>query len=123
MPHRNSSGGLGLNKMIVQKLLDAAKVENGANCYALFSMARNLAQRLANGQEYTSVVKVRKTGVEVYLDGKLIEAWNTDFSDMSIPQTWPLRRMDIIGVGLFQSTTLFRTIEVIEITSEGKTRK
>jgi hypothetical protein len=32
-----------------------------------------------------------------------------------------LRRNDILGVGSHQSPTIFRTVEVIEITGKGKT--
>jgi len=82
---------------------------------------RSAAKWLENGQEYTSIVKVRKTGVEAYLDGKLISAWKTDFSDMGLNREWALRRNDVLGVGTYQSPTSFRTIEVIEITGTGRT--
>jgi S1-C subfamily serine protease len=75
---------------------------------------------LTNGQEYTSLVKVRKTGVEAYLNGKLISAWKTDYSDMSLHSHWVLKHNNVLGVGSYQSPTLFRTIEVTEITGEGK---
>ena len=78
------------------------------------------AAKLNNGQEYTSVVKVRKNGVEAYLDGKLISAWKTDYSDMSLGAGWSLKRNDVIGVGSFQSPTIFRTIEVIEVMGQGQ---
>jgi len=78
---------------------------------------------LNNGQEYTSVVRIRKLGVAAYLDGKLVSAWQTDFSDMSLFRDWSLRRNDAIGVGSYESPTIFRTIEVIEVTGVGKTLK
>jgi hypothetical protein len=76
---------------------------------------------LTNGQEYVSVVKVRTTGVEAYINGKLISAWKTDYSDMKLYKDWGLQRSDILGVGSWQSPTVFRTVEVIEVTGRGKT--
>jgi hypothetical protein len=58
--------------------------------------------------------------LEAYLDGKLISAWKTDFSDISADQPWILKSSDVIGVGSWQSPTVFRTIEVIEITGKGR---
>ena len=75
---------------------------------------------LNSGQEYTSVVKVRKNGVEAYLNGKLITEWKTDYSDMTLVG-WTLKRNDVLGLGTWLGATTFRTIEVTEVTGEGNT--
>jgi hypothetical protein len=74
---------------------------------------------LEDGRKYTCVVKVRKDGVQAYLDGQLITEWKTDFSDMSLHDFWHLHRGDTIGVGSHRSTTAFFSAEVIEITGTG----
>jgi hypothetical protein len=76
-------------------------------------------QLLQDNQEYTSIVKVRKTGVEAYLNGKLISEWKTDYSDLSPFSGWGLARNGVVGLGS-NGTTTFRTVEVIEITGNGK---
>jgi hypothetical protein len=45
---------------------------------------------LQNGTRHTSVVRVRKDGVEGWLDGKLITKWKTDYQDMGLLPNWGL---------------------------------
>jgi hypothetical protein len=42
---------------------------------------------LENGRKYDLVLKVRKNGVEAWVDGKLYSNWQTDFSEMTLPPT------------------------------------
>jgi clan AA aspartic protease (TIGR02281 family) len=77
---------------------------------------------LSNNREYVSVVKVRKSGVEAYLDGTLISAWKTDFSDMSIDPAWALKGSNQIAVGA-HCVAVFRTVEVTEISGAGRVLK
>jgi hypothetical protein len=74
---------------------------------------------LKDGQEYTSVVKIRKTGVEAYLDGKLVASWKTDFADMSLDPAWALNNNNVIGIGTWTTPTVFHTVEVVEVTGRG----
>jgi hypothetical protein len=74
-----------------------------------------------NGQRYTSVVKVRKSGVEGYINDQLISSWKTDYSDMSLHTGWELRRSNTLGFGAYQTAIQCDFAEVIEVTGHGKT--
>ncbi|MDB5322941.1 MAG: DJ/PfpI family protein [Phycisphaerales bacterium] len=76
---------------------------------------RNLST--TNGQRHTSVVKVRKTFIEAWLDGNLITRYDTDGSDMSA-KDWKVDAP--LGVGTQLSPTIFHTIELTEITGTGR---
>jgi hypothetical protein len=75
---------------------------------------------LAVGQHYTSLIKVRKTGVEAYLDGVLTTDLKTDYSDMSLYSVWKLSRNNVVGIGASKNITHFDKVQIIEITGEGK---
>ena len=75
---------------------------------------------LTSGHRYTSVVKVRKSGLEAYLDGELVTRLQTDYSDMNVRGPWRLPRGNVIGIGASDQTVRFDAVEVIEITGRGK---
>jgi WD40 repeat protein/serine/threonine protein kinase len=64
------------------------------------------------GNSYSSLVKVRRDGVEAYLDGKLVSQWKTDFSDMSLPGYVRPRQKATLGLA-FWGTRL--TVEAAEL--------
>jgi hypothetical protein len=74
----------------------------------------------ANGQRYMSVVKVRKSGVEAYINEKLVCSWKTNYSDMSLFDGWKIRHGDTVGLGAIDSVIKCDFAEVIEITGQGK---
>jgi hypothetical protein len=82
--------------------------------------ARRKPTWITSGQHYTSLVKVRKAGVEAYLDGQLVTSLKTDYSNMSLYGGWKVRHDNVVGLGAHLSTVLFETAEIIEITGEGK---
>ena len=69
---------------------------------------------------YTSVVRVRKNGVDATLDGKVMTKWATDYSDAVPAGWWALRNNRLLGLGTGESRTEFHTIEVKEISGPGK---
>ena len=71
-------------------------------------------------KRYTSVLKVRKNGVQAFLDGKLISKWDTDFSDSEPAGFWALRNKKALGIGNADGTVIFHSIEVREVTGKGK---
>jgi hypothetical protein len=73
---------------------------------------------LSSGERYVAVVKVRKTGVEAYLDGQLVTDWKTDYSDMSLD--WGLSRPNVVGLGEASNDIRVDLAEIIEVTGEGK---
>ena len=68
---------------------------------------------------YTSVVKVRRTGVEAYLDGQLTTSLKTDYADMDVRGPWRLKRRNVIGIGASDQTVRFDAVEIIEVTGKG----
>jgi hypothetical protein len=79
-----------------------------------------LPYRLQNGQRYVSLVKVRKNGVQAFLDGRLVDQWKTDYKDMSSPDQYALHNLRTLGVAAWESPTIFYSAKVTEITGTGK---
>ncbi|MBI5821232.1 MAG: hypothetical protein HZA88_19860 [Verrucomicrobia bacterium] len=75
---------------------------------------------LRNGQTYTSVLAVRKNGVQAYLDGKLISKWVTDFNDASLDRYWAMPDSRLMGLITHKSLVVFQKIELLEITGKGR---
>jgi putative intracellular protease/amidase len=69
-------------------------------------------QALINGQKYTVELRVRRDRVEAWLDDKLLTTYRGDGSDLSMLENWRLPTTRAIGVGAWQSETVFHTIEV-----------
>ncbi len=76
--------------------------------------------KLLNGQRYVSVVKVRKSGVQAYIDSKFATEWKTDFNDMSLSDTNKLHNQNTLGFAFYESPTIVYSAKVIEITGVGK---
>ena len=74
----------------------------------------------AVGKTVTSIVCVRKDGIRVYIDGKLLANWRTHFFDMGIEKSWQLPSLETIGVGASMSDVKFQKIQIKEITGTGK---
>jgi hypothetical protein len=64
------------------------------------------------GKRHTCVIKVRKAGIEAWLDGERFCVYATDGSDLS-NRDWPIEG-HALGVGSEVSPTVFHTIELIE---------
>jgi hypothetical protein len=74
---------------------------------------------ITNGEWNESIVKVRKTGVRAFLNGKLISQWKTNYTDMSLRDDTKLHSPNALGLNAWDSPTDFKTVEVIEITGAG----
>ena len=74
---------------------------------------------LKDNRRYTSLVKVRKTGVQAFLDGKLITKWDTDFSDVGGQGSWGLKNKKALGIASADCSVKFHSIEVREVTGRG----
>jgi hypothetical protein len=75
---------------------------------------------LETGKRHTSLVQVRKSGCKLYVDGKLVTFWKTDFKDMSIQSVWALRDPQLLGVGSWHTPTVFHSIDLREVGGAGK---
>lgn len=82
--------------------------------------SKHKARWLNAGQYYVSLVKVRKTGVEAYLDGQLVTSLKTDYSNVGPDGNWPMPRMNAIGFGALDDAVCFDSAEIVEITGDGK---
>lgn len=67
---------------------------------------------LLNGRPYTAVVEVRKNEVRAYLDGKLLHSHRTTGADLSLPDLWKLPDTQSLGLGAWDATTTFHSIEI-----------
>ena len=76
---------------------------------------------LENGKIYESIVQVRETGLKAWLDGQLISEWKTDYHDMAIYPEWKLRDGALLGLGCWDSATVFHKIQLLEVKGKGKT--
>jgi hypothetical protein len=74
---------------------------------------------IETGRKYLSRVEVRNDGVRGYLDGNLVVAWKTEYSDLATIPLWKLRDPALLGVGA-QSRIAFHRIEVREVTGKGR---
>jgi peptidoglycan hydrolase-like protein with peptidoglycan-binding domain len=81
---------------------------------------KKAARWLVNGQRTTLLVKVRKIGVEVWLDNKLVTDCKTNYSDVGLPPTKKLSRPDTLGLMVYDSTAVVESAEIIAVTGEGK---
>jgi len=67
---------------------------------------------LVNGRKYIAEVRVRHDRVEAYLDGRLLSTYRGDGSNLSMLDIWKLPTTRTLGVGAWQSETVFHSIEV-----------
>jgi hypothetical protein len=74
---------------------------------------------ISDRRRYVSLVKVRKTGAEAYLNGKLITKWQTDFSDLAPAGFWALHNRRFLGIGAGDTKVTIQAIEVKEVTGTG----
>jgi len=81
---------------------------------------RKAVRWIENGRPYTALVKVRREGVQGWLNGKLVTEWKTNYKEMSLFATWGLRHNDVLGLGANSAATTFRTVEVTEISGHGE---
>ncbi len=85
--------------------------------------ARSSKDWLPVGERTESLVKVRKNGVEAYLNDKLISSWKTNFADMSIRPADALKDSDAIGLLVFAGAVEIETAEIVEISGPGRMSK
>lgn len=67
---------------------------------------------LVNGRKYTAEVRVRHDRVEGYLDDRLLATYRGDGSNLGMLDIWKLPTTRTLGVGAWQSETVFHSIEV-----------
>lgn len=77
-------------------------------------------RKLEKNRRYRSIVKVRRDGAKAYLNGKLVGAWETDFSDQAVKPFWSLRNHSVLGVGAGDCVIDFHVVRVVEVSAAGE---
>jgi Concanavalin A-like lectin/glucanases superfamily/Aspartyl protease len=72
---------------------------------------------LETGKTYNCVVQVRPDGVSAYLDGQLVERYQTDYRDMN--SNFPLHRQDSVGLMTHKTSYVISSAQVVEIKGQG----
>lgn len=67
---------------------------------------------LVNGRKYTAELRVRRDRVEAWLDGKLLTVYRGNGSDLSMLSNWRIPARRSLGIGAWDSETVFHSIEV-----------
>jgi hypothetical protein len=74
---------------------------------------------ISDKRRYVSLLKVRKNGVEAFLNGKSVSKWTTDFSDAEPAGFWALKNRKRLGVGAGSTKVTLLAVEVREVTGRG----
>jgi len=80
--------------------------------------SKHQKQWLVPGRRYRSVVKVRRTGIEAWLDDQLVTSWKTDYSDINLEENMRLRHDNTIGVGAHHDLVKWDLAELVEVTGQ-----
>jgi hypothetical protein len=76
-------------------------------------------QWMAPGERYTSVIKVRRDGVEAFLNGTRVSAYKTDWTGVSLLPDLKLSRPDTLGL-VCPPGCLVEGASVVEVTGQGR---
>ena len=75
---------------------------------------------LPGNKRITSIVQVRKNGLAAFVDGVLVSSWNDGFEGIRLLKDWKMPTPGLMGVGANNSTTVFHSIQILEITGIGE---
>ena len=78
-------------------------------------------QRLENGKRYTATVQVRRDRIQAFLEDKLIATHRSDGSDLNLLDLWKLPSTKVLGIGAYQASTTFHSIQVRNVSGSGTT--
>ena len=77
-------------------------------------------QTLKNGQKYTVEIRVRKDHVNVYLDDQKLVGYRGNGSDLSMSDFWKLKNAKALGIGAWQPSTTFHSIQLRAVSGQLK---
>ncbi len=80
----------------------------------------NPGPSLANNRTYKAIVRVRRDGAEVFLDGRPAAKWTGDPAQMGIDPRWRLRDDRTPGLGSHGSSAAFSRLEILPVTGAGR---
>lgn len=73
---------------------------------------RTEGQTLQNGRKYTMTLEVRRDQCRAFLDDNLLVTYRGDGSNLSTVDVWRMPHANRLGIGAWESETVFHTIEV-----------
>jgi hypothetical protein len=78
-------------------------------------------QQLELGRRYVTIVEVYRDKLKVYVDGRLLMEWPTDFHELSHHPhaNWAPREPSRLAVGSWSTPVVFHRIEVLELAGSG----
>jgi hypothetical protein len=80
---------------------------------------RRVAGAFVPNRTYTSVVQVRKGGLRILVNGTVVAALKTDYSNLVSNSWYRQRDPTLLAVGC-DDPTVFHAVEVTEISGPGK---
>ncbi|MCA9065632.1 MAG: protein kinase [Planctomycetaceae bacterium] len=101
-----------------QQQLAGIQLINGHNLQQPANPTRVADLRLVNGRQYTVSLQVRRNRIDVWLDGSPLTTFVNDGSTLSPLPDWALTDSSAIGVGAYQSETIFHRIRFRQVNRE-----
>ncbi len=92
-----------------------AGIQNIAGRTLRDNATRRENMTLENGRRYQLVMQVRPTGVRATLDGQQIIQYDGNGEDLSVLDVWRLPEKQQLGIGAWDSQTLFHTVAWREV--------
>jgi hypothetical protein len=77
---------------------------------------------IGQGVRHTSTLKVRRDGVQAWLDGRMLVEWKTNFEDSSLQEGWRLRSANRLGLGGFSPAVFYRA-DVTEVSGREEEKR
>jgi len=75
---------------------------------------------IESNRRYTSIISVRNHSVTAYVDGVQVDHLETDGRALDGPfSAFALRQNGLLGIGTFASSTVFHSMEVVEVNGGG----
>lgn len=74
---------------------------------------------LQNGKRYSFVAKVRRNGTEILLNGKSVQKFSTDYSNVGMDIRMKLRDKNVLGVASWTSVVKVHKVQVTEVSGAG----
>jgi hypothetical protein len=75
---------------------------------------------VTNGRRTRYVVQVRNTGLRLFVDGRPVIAYKTDYKNVTPHTGWALPDKKCLGLGSYASPTTFHVAELVEVSGRGK---
>ena len=75
---------------------------------------------IVTGRRHTVLAQVRRDRAKAFVDGKLTVEWKADYQGAMLSKPWTLPNSRVLGLGTWQSPTVFHSVKVTEITGQGR---